>query len=823
MAADEVIFVLVILLGIAMLMTGISRKLHIPHTILLVIVGIFLRQIAESWTPLEPLSHFQLGPEIMFFVFLPALIFESGYSIDTRQLHRDLLPILMLAIPAMLMSTFVVGLGVWWLLDVELIVALVFGALISATDPVAVVALFKELGAPNRLNVLVEGESLLNDATAIVAFTILLGIAVQGGGIGWSDSGSIVAEFLRVFIGGVIVGSLLGFAVCELLYRMRSEMPVILTTSIVIAYASFVLAEHALHVSGVMAVVGSAIALKRFSTIRFRADATHSIHSSWEVIALSCNSLLFLLVGLTINFDSIMAVLGAVLFVVILILGARAFSVYSIVPAAIKVFKLPHISMAERHIMWWGGLKGGLAIAVVLSIPDDLPEKQFLFDLTIGVVLFTLLISAPTIRPFMERLGLNKLTEGEELELRNSLITARKESNSWLSELRNYSLLQKSAIKGLMIRIRLAFSIGMYDEGSEKHDDDEYIAIFRAYQTEGKVLESLYESDVISQYIYLRMNDTLYGMQEALRKGKNEHNALRDSNHKSLFVRLEDNLLRHSREKLWLSRLLSRYQFLRLIQQIERHSAKVIISNSITSMLEQQHDLAESARDALIANYKARGKRYRRELKMAKRQFSGFYQRNMELTAHRSMIKRGWNHVEKLYGHGDISAKGYNIIKRKVEQEIASITSIWVVRPDSSEPVSDLLDEAELFDGLSSEDLNYVENNAAEVTFLAGDTIVGESERGDNVYIIIHGKVSVRKHDASGATHQIATFQDGEILGESSLLGEQSGTHRRSATVVAKTPCKLLRVTRVAMLRIVGKYPQIRQYLQKIHDERLGE
>ncbi|WP_424947370.1 cation:proton antiporter [Candidatus Spongiihabitans sp.] len=822
MPADELILVLVILLGIAMLLTGVSRKLPIPHTILLVIVGIALGRVADSWAPLAPLRHFQLGPEIMFFIFLPALIFESGFSIDTRQLHRDLPPILMLAIPAMLLSTCVVGLGVWWLLDIPLIVALVFGALISATDPVAVVALFKELGAPNRLNVLVEGESLLNDATAIVAFTILLGIAMQGGGIGWSDSGPIIAEFLRVFIGGVIVGSLLGFAVCELLYRMRSDMAVILTTSIVIAYASFVLAEHALHVSGVMAVVGSAIALKRFSMIRFPHDATHAIHSSWEVISLSCNSLLFLLVGLTVKFDNIMAVMGAVVLVVILILSARAFAVYSVIPVTVKLFHLPRISMAERHIMWWGGLKGGLAIAVVLSIPEALPEKQFLFDLTVGVVLFTLLVSAPTIRPLMERLGLNQLTEGEDLELRNSLITARKESASWLGELRNYSLLTKRASKGLLIRIRLAFSIGMFDEGSEKHDDDEYMALFRAYQTERTVLMLLYESEIISQYIYLRMNDSLFSMQEALRKGKNEHNAFRDSSRKSLFVLLEGGLLRYSRERLWLSKLLSRYQSLRLVQQMERHIAKVIISNMIIDMLEQQDDLARSARELLIANYQTRNKHYRHELKMAKRQFPGFYRRHMENTAHRSMINRGWNHVQQQHSQGTLGAKGYNIIRRKVEQELASISHVRAIRPDSDASVSALLDEAALFENLSSEDLNLVKNNATGITFLAGDTIVGEAERGDNFYIIIHGKVAVRKQDESGATHKIATFHDGDIIGESSLVEAQSGAHRRSATIVAKTPCKLLRVTRKAMLTIVGKYPDVRQYLQKIHGDRLG-
>jgi len=279
------------------------------------------------------------------------------------------------------------------LLDIRLIVALVFGALISATDPVAVVALFKELGAPKRLMVLVEGESLLNDATAIVAFSILVGIAASGGSIGWGDSGPIIWEFLRVFIGGVIVGSLLGFAVCEVVYRMRSDLPVILTTSIVIAYASFVLSEHVLHVSGVMSVVGSAIALKRYSILRFGHEAMHSIHSSWEVIVLSLNSLLFLLVGLSVKIENVPAMLGAIFVVVLLILGARAISIYNLLPITTKIFHLPRVSMADRHIMWWGGLKGGLAIAVVLSIPDSLPEKQYLFDLTIGVVMFTFLVA----------------------------------------------------------------------------------------------------------------------------------------------------------------------------------------------------------------------------------------------------------------------------------------------------------------------------------------------------------------------------------------------------------------------------------------------
>ena len=128
MPVSEIVFVLVVLLGIAMLVTGICRKLPIPFTVVLVMIGILLGNLAETWQPLEPLRHFHLSPEIMLFIFLPALLFESGFALDARQMIKELPPILVLAIPAMIMSTFIVGLGVWWLLDVELIVALVFGA-----------------------------------------------------------------------------------------------------------------------------------------------------------------------------------------------------------------------------------------------------------------------------------------------------------------------------------------------------------------------------------------------------------------------------------------------------------------------------------------------------------------------------------------------------------------------------------------------------------------------------------------------------------------------------------------------------------------------
>jgi CPA1 family monovalent cation:H+ antiporter len=821
MPVSELVFVLVVLLGIAMLVTGLCRKLPVPFTVVLVVIGVLLSSLAERWAPLEPLQHFELSPEVMLFIFLPALIFESGFALDARQLSKDLPAILILAIPAMLMSTFIVGLGVWLLLDIRLIVALVFGALISATDPVAVVALFKELGAPNRLNVLVEGESLLNDATAIVAFSILLGIAVSGGGIGWSDADNVILEFVRVFIGGVLFGGLLGFLSCELLYRIKSSTTVILTTSIIIAYASFVVAEHLLHVSGVMAVVGSAIALRRFGMSRFRRNATHSISETWEVIALSCNSLLFLMVGLSVNTDNITSTIGPVLIAIILVLIARALSVYSLVPLATSLFRLPHVSKAERHIMWWGGLKGGLAIAVVLSIPADLPERQFLFDLTIGVVMFTLLISAPTIRPLMERLGMNRFTEGEKLELKSSLINARSKSQSYATKLLHSKVAPKASKEHLSKQIRSAFMLGWFDEDSDKHDDDEYLALLRAYHIERKELQSLYETSFISRYIYLDMLNRLYSMRETLRLGESELDSLRESSQQSFFQELEDGFLRRIRELRWSSGILSRYQRIRIVQQTQRNLAHVLMCDSVLAMLDEQKDLDSETRKRVKSVYQERKKHYRRHLKYAKRLLPGFYYRYRDRLATRSVIVSGWNHVKAEYSHNDLGAKGFFSIQRKVLEKLEHFDMLKPTVPGEEEPVAAMLEDIEFFDELSDSDRDNLVKNATSITFLSGDNIIGANEAGGHFYVIAQGEASVWRTDAVNIKHHVDDLSDGDIIGESSLLKKQEiGRHIRSATIRAETPCTVIRVSMRTMLSLLKTYPGIRHTLQQVHDSR---
>lgn len=821
MPASEIVFVLVVLLGIAMVVTGTCRNLPVPFTVILVLIGMLMGDLSHRLNFMEPLQGFTLSPEIMLFVFLPALIFESGFALDARQMIKDLSPILILAIPAMLMSTFVVGLGVWWALDVKLIVALVFGALISATDPVAVVALFKELGAPNRLNVLVEGESLLNDATAIVAFTILVGIAVEGGGIGWSDADNVFLEFLRVFIGGALFGALLGFVVCELLYRMHSGISVILTSSIIIAYASFVIAEHSFHVSGVMAVVGSAVALRRFGVTRFRQDTTHSIHEVWEVIALSCNSLLFLLVGLSISIGTLFNQLGPI--AIALVLSARALSIYTLVPLAVKRFKLPHISMGERHIMWWGGLKGGLAIAVVLSIPSDLPERQFLFEVTLGVVLFTLLISAPTIRPLMHFLGLSEFSRGEELEYRNSLHGAEESSQKYLSSLASSKIIPRGTVAPLQVQIHQTFSTAIDDDEVKAHEDDEYFAEFRAYKVERESLKSLYETGVISQYIYLDMNNRLHSVQESLRLGEAVIGEVDTSEELTLFQKIEIFVLGKIREKSWLAGWLSKYQEQRTVHRLQRNLAHILACDAVISMLGRQDDLLEEARSNLISAYEERKKYYRKQLKQIRKYYPKFYLQFLERLTTRSMINSGWNRIKSEFNHGDLSAKGFNLIQAKVASVLAEVDESPLIFSKTVSSVSEYLEDIDLFNDLTDRDYQFLEENASIVTFLAGDTIMGRFEKGEDFYVLVDGKATVWIKDAFSREQFMAELLKGDFMGESGLLAKQKNRkHHRSATIKAETPCTLVRISPHSMSRILWKYPNILEAIREINEARLS-
>jgi len=803
-----IILIIMGLLTVAMITIGVCKNIPIPYTVFLVVLGIALGIFARNNHEFEPILAFQLTPDIVLFLFLPALLFESAFNLDARQLLKDLPAVLVLAIPALLMSTGIIGVGLWWALDLHILLALLFGALISATDPVAVIALFKELGAPARLTILVEGESLLNDATAIVIFKIILGL-ILGGALTMSAAGGAVVEFFVVFFGGILLGAVLGIILSEILYRLNVGISAYLIMSIVLAYACFVIAEHNLHVSGVMAVVAAGISLAIFGVSRMPQAATHLVKETWEVIVLVCNSLLFLLVGLSIDVAHMVTDLDKILIAILLMLMARAIGIYTLVPASVGLFKLPHVTIGERHVMWWGGLKGGLAIAIVLSIPPDLEGRDLLLNLTLGAVMFTLLINATTIKPLIQKLGIDKLSDDERSELKHGLVQAQHHASSILQRLHNVELISRSTQQLIQKKCEQVFASDAPEIDRKQDIRFLYITALRIEEDE---LKHLYDIGFIQNYIYLDIKTTLQRDKEARLTNPEQQVSKAKEFKPSFFLRMENAVIKRFREHDWATGLLARYQYFRFSQSLQRDIAGVLTACTVLDMLEKQTEHDEQQRNEVAKAYLERVERRKERLHRTAAEFPEFYLRfETRLIAKVAMLSA--NHsAEEAFHHGEIGSKAYARIERRIRKTIASLPPISNPAP-KLEP-GDLIGTVPLLNGLSDDVLGRLAEQAKAVTFLAKDIIIGEGDRGDALYIITHGVISVYKGDKL-----LAELRNGDFFGEMALLGDQV----RTATVKAKTPSTLLRLSRRDVISLAESDPELKLRLKDAGDARRAE
>jgi len=309
----------------------LTKYLRIPYTVALVLGGLLLSLLHLPFlSPLQPdqRPHW-LTPDVILILFLPALVFEGSVKIRVQDLLRDWAPLLVLANVGVLLATLVTGYLVHWVLGPPILIALLFGAIISATDPISVLAIFKDLRMNKRLSVVIEGESLLNDGTAVVIFQILLAGIVAGG----LSVGRGIGQFLMAVAGGAVLGSVLGFAASKITQRIDDpQIEITLTT--IVAYGSYLLANH-LHLSGVIATASAGLMVGNFGAKKGMSDRTRTVlESFWEYIAFVMNSLVFLLIGLEVHIDALAHAWRPVLLAIAAVLIGRSLSVYSLVPVS---------------------------------------------------------------------------------------------------------------------------------------------------------------------------------------------------------------------------------------------------------------------------------------------------------------------------------------------------------------------------------------------------------------------------------------------------------------------------------------------------------
>ncbi len=394
------------LLAGAVLLGMLARRLRLPLTVVLAVAAFLVGWIGRPFGLESPLEG-ETFEQVVVFLFLPVLVFQAALGLSVRAFFRNLGPIMALAIVALLVSAALVGYAVNLVLGIPLSVALLFGALIAATDPVAVVAVFRELGVPRRLLTLVEGESLLNDGVAIVMANILIAVALGGEA---SVAGGVV-DFIGVFFGGAAIGIVLGLAAAAALPWLE-RLPAA-ALSLALAYGSFILADEVLGFSGVMATVGAGLVLAGLAPSRASAEVRALWEELWEGLDYIANLLVFLLIGLAVDPELLGDNIGAIALAIVVVIVARAVAVVPLVSLLERFARIPPVGRRNEAVLIWGGLRGGVALALALALPEELPARDTLVAMTGGVVLATLLVNATTISALVHRLGLNRPSRGD--------------------------------------------------------------------------------------------------------------------------------------------------------------------------------------------------------------------------------------------------------------------------------------------------------------------------------------------------------------------------------------------------------------------------
>ncbi len=808
------------LLALAVLMFPIANRFRFPHTVMLAIVGSLLgvAKLALEHSNIPFISDFflsfdsfEITSDLVFFVFLPALVFESALSIDVRRLMEDIAPILFLAIIGLIVSTAFVGLVMQAVVPFSLVVCLLLGAIVSATDPVAVVAIFKDLGAPKRLAILVEGESLFNDATAIVAFTLLSGML-----LGNADTGIVAGTFafLKVFIGGIIVGYLLARWFCAI-FAWLGEIPIAKTTlSITLAYLSFIVAEHFLHVSGVMAVVTAALVIGSQGRSVISPSNWHGLHDVWEQIGFMANSIIFLLVGLAVPVIMRDVAAEQWLWLVILLVAAfiaRAVIIFGLLPLLIKAKLAGQVSIGYRSVMFWGGLRGAVSLALALAVMEnsafDQEMRSFIGMMVCGFVLFTLFVNATTVQFVMKMFGLDKLSAADEAvknkALSQALVGVSKKAESYAesseAEVEFVSEVQES------INERRNTAVKSIDNAADLAKDTwSLIGLKTAAQKEKEIYARMLDQGLISsdsaRRLFANTNDLLDGVK------LNGCDGYQQATERCLKFNW------NTRSALWLQRKCNISG--PLSKQLARRFED--LCTMVTAQRELKHSLAPGLREMLdestittvsnmLDDRLQYSQREQQALRSAYPEYANLLERRMFAMAVSRMESNEYTRIAK---SGLISSE----VKDQLVNELSDRTSRQITKPvlDLGLNITELVAKVPMFSELDNQVQRQIVALLKPRLLIPGEALMRVGETGDAMYFVSTGAVSVK------LAGQDITLGSGDFVGEIALLSDQP----RNADVISDAYSDVLVLHTKDFRTLMDANPSLRETINRIAQER---
>lgn len=830
-----VVFGLASVLTLAVLLLPIARRSNIPHTVILAVAGIGLGFLVQQLGVdagdtghgaevdhgggsllmqfAQAVGGLRITSDVILFLFLPALVFESAMSLDLRKLMEDMRSILFLAVVGVLISTAIVGTSIWSVSGMALVTCLLLGAIVSATDPVAVIALFKDLNAPKRLTVLVEGESLFNDATAIVMASIFIAIFAQG------DSPSLAASalnFTTVFLGGIAVGVVVARPAVWLMRAFRRDTMIIVTLSVTLPFIAFVVAEHFLHVSGVMAVVAAGLTVGSLGRRLIPPQVFDEVEHAWHQLGFWATSLIFVLVGLAVPRmlgEHLYDYLDDIVIIIIAASAARAFVIYFLLPLLDRFGAQQKVSLGYQTIMFWGGLRGAVSLALALIVleTEAIPEESraFIAVLVTSFVLFTLLIQATTIQPVMRLFGLHKLSPTDQALRNRSVSIALATVSAELDRFASFHEVDPSERAAALRR----FEMAAHEADATSSGDDELTI-------DDWVRTGLAMALAQERQMYLtRFGEgfaTSAQLQEALARLEDVNDQLKAKAYDWRAAAMSGVAYRRRfRAALDLQRqfgltgplaglLARRLGVLEFVRQVLREQRKDGVGE-IEAML------PGSARDRFRQFYGERFDIVSQNAEALAKQYpeyaAALHRRDLTLAG----LRLEESAYDRLLDQSIIGPEIHGDLVKRLESAGASEGRLPKLRLKLN--TTDLVAKVPFFDELGKGRRKQLARLLKTRIFVPGDRIIIRGDIGDEMFFIADGAVSVVLSEGD------VTLGTGDFFGELALITDQP----RNADVLAVGFSTLLALRRRDFAAFVKRNPDIRNKIRKIAEHRVGD
>jgi CPA1 family monovalent cation:H+ antiporter len=807
----QIVAGVIALLLIAVAVLVLTRRLRFPFTVALVLIGAALSAAALVFPRIFPaLRDLEISPALILFVFLPVLIFESAFNLDPRLLRQNLGPVLTLAVPGLLLSTLLIGLIVKFTTPFPLISTLLLGAILSATDPVAVISVFRRLGAPKRLTILVEGESLFNDATSIVLARILLGVLLMS-----QISGRVVArglfDFMLVFVGGLAVGAILGLIAGYLLGRVGSDLYVEISLTMALAYGSFLLAERVFGVSGVTATMAAGLVIGSWGRVKISLPIRQHLEHYWAYIAFIANALIFLMVGLRVNLAALWANAGPLLWVIVAMLVSRAALIYGLMPLVGRLPRAEPIGHAYRAVMFWGGLRGAVAIAIVLSLPA-FPQHEAFVALVMGAVLFTLLVKGLTIESLVRRLGLDQPPIADRFARLETLLAARKLALERLPDLLSVNLFNAQIADRLRAESveKLLATKAELDELSNSELDrnrQRRIAFLRAFAEERATYVELFDNGQLTEAAFRELTLAVDVQQDAMRyRGVYLVSPVRQL-HRHRIERSTLGLL--NRIKLG-SRPAERIRLRRVALDYDVAWGEFQASGRVLAVLEnflRMEAIPTRVLDEVLNSYRERHQTAQERLDQTAEQFPEFVNDLQEELGRRLIRLSEVAFVENQEQAGTLPESIAQPLVDELQRGMGRARRYEISRLRTTP--EELLRSVPFLRDLPVEDFQVLARRLQSQTAVANEVIFREGDTGDALYMIARGVVRISRLEGSESKH-LATLMAGNFFGEGALLDHRP----RNATVTAVSPCSFYKLKRKDLELLIDVYPNIQRALE---------